>query len=212
MNNFLSGLLVRLFPIKQERWAKLKRPLQAVAFAIGVLLLSVVLVRLLYFLEGYFERPLEEIALQAYLVVFGANLVGSATIIFPTPVGDATMMAVAAKLGPVGAALAASVGSTLGEITAYYVGLWGRAAIARGHSGAYMRAEGWMRRYGWVALAVFAFMPFFIFDLVGIVAGAVRFPIWKFLLATCAGRLPRCFLGAYFGFQVFPHIFPSLFG
>ena len=80
----------------------------------------------------------------------------------------------------------------------------------RSYSDAYANAERWMRRYGWGALTIFAFFPFLVFDLVGIIAGVLRLPLWRFLLATYAGRLPRSFVEAYFGFQVFPFLFPSL--
>jgi membrane protein YqaA with SNARE-associated domain len=62
-----------------------------------------------------------------------------------------------------------------------------------------------------VTLAVFSFMPVLIFDLVGIIAGALRLPMWKFLLATYAGRLPRSLIEVYVGFQALPFVFPFLF-
>jgi membrane protein YqaA with SNARE-associated domain len=176
----------------------------------GMLLLSAVFLGLLSLFEGYFDRPLEDFAKYAYLVVFVATLLSSATIILPAP-GVAIMMVAATEWDPVWVALSASVGGTLGEISAYYVGLWGRKVISREHSGAYRKAEGWMRKYGWVTLAVFSFMPVLIFDLVGIIAGALRLPMWKFLLATYAGRLPRSLIEVYVGFQALPFVFPFLF-
>ncbi|MFC1968714.1 YqaA family protein [Chloroflexota bacterium] len=200
----------RISLAKRGQWSRLRGTLQAAAFIIGSLLLSLGLVRLLFLFEGYLKRPLEDFALYAYLVVFIVSMLSSATIIFPAP-GVAILMAAAARWNPAWVALAASVGGTLGEVTAYYVGYWGSGVISRARSEAYERATVWMRRYGWVALSVFAFVPFFIFDLVGIAAGALRFPLWKFFLACYAGRLPRAFLEAYLGFQLFPFIFPTLF-
>lgn len=61
-----------------------------------------------------------------------------------------------------------------------------------------------MKQHGSVTLALFAFMPFLLFDLPGIAAGALRFPFWKFLLACFAGRLPRSFIESYLGWWILP--------
>jgi membrane protein DedA with SNARE-associated domain len=47
--------------------------------------------------------------------------------------------------------------------------------------------EGWVRRWGVLAIFILSLVPFF-FDLVGIAAGALRFPLWKFWLASWLGR------------------------
>lgn len=39
-----------------------------------------------------------------------------------------------------------------------------------------------MKRYGGLAIFLFAFFPLLIFDFVGIAAGVFRFPLRKFLL------------------------------
>ncbi|MBA7680938.1 hypothetical protein ES703_89259 [subsurface metagenome] len=66
-------------------------------------------------------------------------------------------------------------------MTGYMIGYSGRG-IARS-SKAYARAEGWMRKWGAMAIFVFALAPFLLLDVAGMVAGVLRFPIWKFLLA-----------------------------
>jgi uncharacterized membrane protein YdjX (TVP38/TMEM64 family) len=60
----------------------------------------------------------------------------------------------------------------------------------------YRRAEGWMKRHGSLTIFVFAltFMPV---DAVGIVAGALRFPFWKYVLAIFFGYLPKTLIGCY---------------
>ena len=65
-----------------------------------------------------------------------------------------------------------------------------------------------MMRYGGVAIFLFALVPGLIFDLIAIAAGAVRFPFWKFFLASFAGRLPRSFLEAYLGWMMLPRFLP----
>ena len=143
--------------------------------------------------SGYLEGFTKYGALGAFLVSF----IASTTIFFPVfafviigalVVSPATNWAVIA--------LASSAGSALGEFTGYAVGYAGRVIISKQQSVWYQRAEGWMRRKGSLTIFVFALTPL-PFDVVGLVAGALRFPFWKFLLATLAGRLPKTFVGSY---------------
>lgn len=59
-----------------------------------------------------------------YLGVFLANLIGSATIIFPVP-SFATTVAVGAFSNPILTAFFSSLGSTIGELTGYFAGRGG---------------------------------------------------------------------------------------
>jgi membrane protein YqaA with SNARE-associated domain len=81
--------------------------------------------------------------------------------------------------------LAGGAGAALGEITGYMVGFSGRGVAER--SRLYHRLVGWMERWGMLTVLVFSLVPFF-FDLVGIIAGALRFPLWKFVLCCWLGR------------------------
>jgi uncharacterized membrane protein YdjX (TVP38/TMEM64 family) len=67
-----------------------------------------------------------------------------------------------------------------------------------------------MKRYGSLAVFIFALVPLFVFDFVGIVAGTMKFPLRKFLFYTFLGRLPRAFIAAYFYTWVLEHIFSYL--
>jgi membrane protein DedA with SNARE-associated domain len=51
----------------------------------------------------------------------------------------------------------------------------------------YNRLVEWLKRWGMLAIFVLSLVPFF-FDLAGIAAGALRFPLWKFILACWLGR------------------------
>lgn len=71
-----------------------------------------------------------------------------------------------------------------------------------------------MRRHG-TATVFFFSITWLPFDFVGIVAGALRFPFWKFFLATIAGRLPRTFLWcflAHLGWELWPGFWDLLRG
>jgi membrane protein DedA with SNARE-associated domain len=51
----------------------------------------------------------------------------------------------------------------------------------------YERLVDWLRRWGTLAIFIFTLVPLF-FDLVGLAAGALRFPLWKFILVCWLGR------------------------
>ena len=107
-------------------------------------------------------------------------------------------------------ALVASIGGTLGEISGYLVGYGGRAFIAPDQSERYQMAERWMQRRGGFAIFLFALVPFFIFDFVGIAAGVFRYPVKKFLLYAWLGRLPRSFIEVYVGSSLLDAIMDHL--
>jgi len=189
--NTLLAILVRRISWLTElsgakRWLLL-------AFIVALIaLLCYTILRLYNYFEG-FEQ-------YGYLGAFLVALISSTTIIFPIP-GIVAILAIAANpaLNWALVALAAAIGGGLGEFTAYLAGYGGVVVIAPEQSTWYKRAENWMRRYGSATIFTFS-LTWLPFDIVGIAAGALRFPFWKFLLATLAGRLPRSLLECYLAY------------
>ncbi len=128
---------------------------------------------------------LAELGNYGYLGAFLISLAFNATIILPLP-SVLLLLALGAAFNPVLVGLVSAAGGTLGETTGYVLGYSGRQ-VARGDK-RYMRVEGWMKRWGAWAIFVFAVIPVPLLDIAGIVAGALRFPVWKFLLACWAGK------------------------
>jgi len=56
-----------------------------------------------------------------------------------------------------------------------------------GNSERWIRLEQWVRKWGSLAIFGLSIIPF-AFDIVGIIAGVLRLPIWKFFLACWWGR------------------------
>ena len=206
MNNPFSRLGEHLPGDKMKRPIPWKRLLWITAFILGMLAISAGLFYLLILLEDYFESPLEQFALYAYLIVFVTSLISNATIILPAP-GLAIALAAAATWNPLWVVIAASIGGVLGETTGYLAGYFGRMVISKDLMGRYRQAEDWMRRYGPWAVFLFAIQPIFPFDLAGMAAGVLRMPLWKFWLACLAGKLPKYFLIIYLGSDFIQHIF-----
>lgn len=159
---------------------------------ISVVALCYAIIRLWPHLEGFKE--------YGYFGAFLVAFITSITVMFPLP-GFAIIGVIAATpdFNWAGVALAATMGGGLGEFTAYLAGYGGAAIITPEQSKWYKMAEGWMRRYGTATIFLFALTPL-PFDIVGIAAGALRFPFWKFILATIAGRLPKTFIGCYLAY------------
>jgi len=170
-------------------------------FQISAFILILALSLGLFFLARSYLN-LENLLRYGYLGVFLINLICCATIIFPIP-GEAVIIAAGTTLNPLWLGIISSVGATIGEPTCYLAGYWGRKVILGEYLGKYEKAEEWLRKYGSLAIFVFAIFPILIFDLIGIAAGSFKFPLWKFILACWAGRLIRCLAEAYLGWGVF---------
>ena len=134
-----------------------------------------------------------------YTGVFFANFFSSMGVILPTPPGSAVTIVVAAAEEPLWAGLAAGIGGTLGEFTAYYVGFGGERFLNLRERKQYEVADRWMNNYGGAAITFFAFFPLFIFDFIGIAAGALKYPFHKFMIFSLLGRVPRALIEAYAG-------------
>jgi membrane protein YqaA with SNARE-associated domain len=120
-----------------------------------------------------------------YPGIFLVSLVGNATVILPAP-SLALVFALGGVLDPILVGLAAGLGETLGELTGYLAGYSGQAVIENREI--YDRLFGWMRKYGLAAIFFLSVVPNPFFDLAGIAAGALRFPVGYFLLSCWLGK------------------------
>jgi len=171
------------------------------SFQISVFILVIALSAAIFFLARSYLN-LESFLVYGYSGVFLINLICCATILFPIP-GEAVNIVAGASLNPLLVGIVATLGATIGEPTSYLVGYLGRKVVPSGYLEKYEQAEYWMKKYGSFAIFLFALLPILVFDLIGIVAGSARFPLWKFILACFAGRLIRCLTEAYLGYGAF---------
>ena len=175
-------------PAAQDRRRWIKLPKHTVRI---VALLGAVLIVIVAFVLQLQVSEMEEVA---YPAIFLISLVGNATLILPAP-AIISVCSAGTSLNPVIVGLVAGTGQALGEITGYLAGFSG-SGLAR-NTRIFQRVQPWMLRRGWIALFVFAFVPNPLFDIAGLAAGAMRMPVWKFLLATWAGKTVRSVLLAY---------------
>lgn len=150
----------------------------------------------------YFRNHLQELANYGYLAVFLVGLISNATVILPLP-GLAVSTLLGAVFNPWLVGIVGGVGQALGELSGYLVGYSGHTLVDENPT--YQRLVGWMRRHGMLTVFVLALIPNPIFDLGGIAAGALRFPVWKFLLSVTAGKVIRNIgfaLAGYYGLEL----------
>ncbi len=171
--------------VKKRGWLKrnfipLLTVLLVIAITVGIFLYREKIAEL----EGY-----------GYLGAFLVSLVSNATIVLPVP-GIIIVLALGATFAPVLVGLAAGIGAGMGEMTAYMVGISGRGLVE--NRKLYDRLVGWLNKWGVLAVFVFALTPL-PFDLLGIVAGVLRFPFWKFFVACWLGKTVQNIIVAYAG-------------
>ena len=121
-------------------------------------------------------------------------LVASGGLVLPVP-SLAAACGAGAFLNPLYVGLVAGSAGTVGELTGYFLGYSGRGVLAQNRL--YIRMEGWMRRRGWLVLFLVSLVPNPIFDVVGIAAGALRYPVWRFLAVVWVGKLGKFLTFAY---------------
>lgn len=172
-------------------------PLSGLLIVIAV----IIILSVLYIRDKDFFENLKG---YGYAGVFVISVFLNATIIIPV-----SAMAIIASMGgvlpsPLLVGIIGGIGAGIGEMTAYVAGRSGRQLLSK--SSIYTRVERWVKRWGWIAIFVLSIIPF-VFDVVGIIAGAMRMPWWRFYLACWAGRTILYITAAYVGsviLQAFP--------
>ncbi|MBI2328886.1 MAG: DedA family protein [Chloroflexi bacterium] len=133
-----------------------------------------------------FRDMVAELGSYGYLGIFLTSLVANTTILLPMPGILLLLFAFGVTFNPALVGLAAAVGGAIGEMTSYMLGYGGRGVVQNRRL--YDRASKWLSKW-WGVLTVFVFaatpLPF---DVLGLVAGLLRYPVWKFFLALLLGK------------------------
>jgi membrane protein DedA with SNARE-associated domain len=153
--------------------------------ALGGLLLSLAIMAAIILVYSYNPDISNKLGDYGYPGAFIISIILNGTIIFPVS-NMVVMMALGATLPlPWLVGIAGGAGAAIGEMTGYLAGRSGRGLLAR--SKVYNRVEGWVKKWGWLAVFIMSIVPF-VFDVVGIIAGALRMPVWRFFVACWLGR------------------------
>ncbi len=160
--------------VKNREWLK-KRVIPLMTL---LLVIAIVVVLFLY------RDKVAEFKELGYLGAFLICLVSNATVILPMP-GFLLLFALGAAFNPILIGLAGGIGAGIGEMTCYLVGYSGRGVVENRRL--YDKSVQWLKKWGAFTVFVFAVTPL-PFDVMGIAAGLLRFPFWKFFLACWFGK------------------------
>ncbi len=179
---------------KQRRW------LRIVLYVVVLGGIGVAFLLLFPYLMRYFNIPIEDLASTAYLAVFGITLLCNAAVLVPVVYPHLTVMIAAAGYwNPFVVALVASAGGAVGEITGYYAGYLGKRIVDLEKAPGYDRLVGWMQRHGFWGILLVSSQPILPVDIAGLVAGASKLPLWKFIVPCWVGKLGKYLLACYLG-------------
>lgn len=171
-------------PVQTRRRSQLTR----IAALIFVILLTTVLF--------IYRDEVKKLEALGYPGIFLVSLLANATLILPVP-GVLFTSAMGAVFQPFWVALAAGSGAALGELSGYLAGYSGQAVIENREW--YERLEKWIEKYGDVSIFALALIPNPIFDIGGIVAGALKMPWWRFVFWCWLGKVLKMMMFAYGG-------------
>ena len=178
-----------------DKWKSLHNskvlPILGIALAVAVSV-SVIINR----------EQIAQLGTLGYPSIFFITMIWNSTVFFPFPVG--LLYFSLGSIFPIAPlAIAGGAGAAVGELVSYLTGRSGRAILGNKKWGGkmYPKVERWVNRWGIIIVFAFNLQPILPFDLVGLAAGSVKFPLWKYYLACLAGRSCAYAIIAYLGSQ-----------
>lgn len=157
-----------------------------------MLVLAVASIVGIYIFYGRYPEKLDDLKSYTYGGAFLISLIGNATILLPgvvlailTNMGI-VLYSTTGIIGPILIGVAGGIGASMGETTGYLAGYSGRVLVLGQKK--FERVQSWMKKWGSLSILLLSIVPF-IFDLIGIAAGSLRFPLWKFILLCGLGRI-----------------------
>lgn len=171
--------------------------IQLIALVLGIFAVSLVFA--IWMLVGGLSNSDWWKAL-GYPGVFFLSLLASGGMVFPIPSLAATCGAAGLDLNLIIVGVLAGLGETLGELVGYSIGFGGQSVVQRRRI--YKRARIWMIRWGIGVLLILSIIPNPIFDFVGIAAGALRYPMKRFLVTVWVGKTLKGLIIAHVCFWI----------
>lgn len=135
----------------------------------------------------HYREAMAQLDTLAYPGVMLAEFGNSAMILLPTP-WPAYTIAMSIVLNPLLVGLFGGIAAAAGEMVGYVLGCKGRNIVCEGRI--YTRMQSMTEKYGDRAIFLIAIMPV-PFDIAGIWAGTVRYPVVRFFLSVAAAKIIR---------------------
>jgi membrane protein YqaA with SNARE-associated domain len=99
---------------------------------------------------------------------------------------SAIVFTFASVYSPFWVAIAGGLGATIGELVGYIAGVSGRRVVEASSRRKQLRNG--LNKYGMLTVFVLAFLPLPLFDLIGVMAGALRMHLLQFIVPAMAGK------------------------
>ncbi len=144
------------------------------AFSVGI-----------FVILSVFRSAVTSLGRWGYLAAFAINALSASSVFLPAP-GLAAIIVLTRDYHPFWLGVAAGIGGALGELVAYWLGLHGGRAIEGKRLHEFLVRH--MSRHGSLVLLGFSMIPFMPVDVAGILAGATRYPVHKFLIYVAIGK------------------------
>lgn len=148
-------------------------------------------------LAFFYRESLSDYQSLGLLGVFFVNFIGSATIFLPAP-AILSIPIFAAIYPPLTVSLTSAAGAALGETTAYLLGLSSSEIInLKKHKFLQYLQHVYFKKYGFLTILIFSFIPNPIVDGIGLIAGVSSYSAYRFIVAVFIGRFLRDTIIAY---------------
>jgi membrane protein DedA with SNARE-associated domain len=169
-------------------------------YAIWVSIVSLLVTVALCITVVYYWDYVREVERWGYLGIILINVLAGATMLVPVPALP-IVFTMGSILDPWVVGICAGFGEAVGAIFIYLQGYGGRAIVPDAARNRYIaRMIGWVEKRG--TLAIFMMSSFFdpFFYPVTVAIGMLKFQVWKFFLATWAGKTVKGMIVAYLGY------------
>lgn len=135
----------------------------------------------------FFQQTLEIYIGWGLLGLFTGCFLANATVLLPAP-SLLLVCQFSLLYGPLISALVGGTGAALGEMLGYLAGRTGQGLVERNPP---RRLVGMFQKNPYVVIFLFSVIPWPLFDVIGILSGAVRVKWNRFLAACWAGKLVK---------------------
>ena len=124
-----------------------------------------------------------------YLGLFLSCVISNLSVFLPTSSTVYVLLA-SSVLNPALCVILGSAGAALGELGSYYSGrMFGLSENREKQYAPWkIKIAAYMDRHGFLTVLFFALVPMPVFDVAGVVAGAEKMKLWKYMLAGFIGK------------------------
>lgn len=145
-----------------------------------------------------------------YPTVWLFSFIGAASIFIPLPAPAGVCIGATSVFGlnPWLIGVISGSAEVLGELTGYMAGLTGRSIVQKHRL--YPWVHGWMQKRGAPVLFFMAIIPNPLFDIVGIAAGSIGYPLRRFILVVFVSKSIKSTgiaFACYYGIGLFQRLF-----